>query len=94
MGGAESTERQADAAPSAATASCCWNGGKHVFELALDVNVRQTFGMAVSPNLHPNPKPNPNLTVTLTTRARLACHHLAHESSAGLPSPAPAISCA
>ena len=69
MGGAESTERQADAAPSTATtATCCWNGGKHVFELALDVNIRQTFGMAVSPNPNPNPKPepNPNLTVTLT----------------------------
>jgi hypothetical protein len=45
MGGAESTERQAHAAPSA-TASCCWNGGRHVFEVALDVNIRHTFGMA------------------------------------------------
>ena len=45
MGGAESTERQAHAAPSA-TASCCWNGGRHVFEVAIDVNIRHTFGMA------------------------------------------------
>ena len=48
MGAAESTERHAHAAPSAsaATASCCWNGGRHVFEVALDVNIRHTFGMA------------------------------------------------
>lgn len=28
------------------TASCCWNGGRRVFEVALDVNIRHTFGSA------------------------------------------------